>query len=36
MPVEGVEFNIRELDIDDEVLPECLRSQSLSLEKALA
>ena len=31
----SVDFNIRELDMNDEVLPECLRSQSQYLEKEL-
>ena len=31
----SVDFNIRELDMNDEVLPECLRSQSQYLEKVL-
>ena len=31
-----VDFRIRELDNDDEVIPECLRNQLLYLEKALA
>jgi hypothetical protein len=32
---ESVDFNIREIELNNEVLPECVRSQSPYLEKVL-